>query len=397
MSVCVVSVGDELLRGNTVDTNSAWLAARLLEMGYITGGFTCLPDDRSTIARNLKHMANEFSVILVSGGLGPTNDDVTRDAAAEAFFAPLELKPELVDEIRRRFVDRGLDMPARNRKQAEIPRGAEVMPNPLGTAAGFHFQRGDKAIYFMPGVPREMKRMFTDHVAPRLMAMAGGSGERQAVAVRTLRVSGIGESALEEILADISDPAANPSVGFSCSPGLIAVHIVSRASDEARAEAGASDVEATIRAKVGANVVGRSGEWPADAVARVAYERKLTLVVVDMATGGRLVAALTEALGDERRAVLAAAEVLPTDEGLRAWGDELRSRAREALLEWAADVALVVGHRPGDDGAGLALASARSTKMTEVNHLSSRPDAVDRMTQQALAETWAFIEADGSL
>ena len=390
MSACVVSIGDELLRGVTVDTNSAWLASRLLEMGYRTHMFNCLPDDRPTIARKLKQMANEFSIILVTGGLGPTNDDITRDAAAEAFYAPLQLRPEVVDSIRRFFVDRGLDMPSQNRRQAEVPKGAKVMANDIGTACGFYFPRGDKAVFFMPGVPREMKRMFEEHVAPLLAEWKEGQKERTQVVTKRLNVFGIGESALEEKLGELSQPKGNPSVGFSCSPGLNAIHIIAE-GDEAPELA--DDMERKVRAIVGANVVGNSGESPAQAVIRRAYERKWSIAIVDMATGGHLVAQLTKAMAQEQQSVLAGAEVYSPSEVNLEWGDELRKRAQKALNERAADVAIALFHNEKEGKAPIALATEKGTRMAEVPALKGMQSIRQRITNYALARLWAFIEA----
>ena len=390
MSACVVSIGDELLRGVSTDTNSAWLASRLLEMGYRTGTFNCLPDDKATIARKLKQLANEFSIIIVSGGLGPTMDDVTRDAAAEAFYAPLELRPEVVDDIRRQFVSRGLDMPPRNRRQAEVPKGAEVMRNPIGTACGFYFPRGDKAVFFMPGVPREMKKMFDESVAPLLLEWKEGQKERQRVVTKKLAVYGIGESALEERLGDLSSTKTNPALGYSCSPGLNTIHIIAEGE---HAEELADEMERKVRAIVGRNIVGKSGETPAEAVVNRAFKKQWNIAIIDLATGGYLVSELTKAMVGEQERVLAGAEVYSPSEVNLEWGDELRKRAQNVLNERAADVALVVFHNAEEEKAPIALATDKRTRMSEVPLLRGRRDLRQRITNYALAELWAFIEA----
>ena len=232
--------------------------------------------------------------------------------------------------------------------------------------------------------------MFNECVAPLLLEWQEGQKERQSVVTKKLAVYGIGESALEERLGDLSNHTTNPALGFSCSPGLNTIHII--AEGEQASEL-ADELERKVRAIVGNNIVGKSGESPAQAVIGRAFSKQKNIAVIDLATGGHLVAELTKAMEGEQQRVLAGAEVYSPSEINLEWGDELRKRAQKVLNERAADVALVVFYDEAEGRAPIALASEKRTRMSEVPFLRGRQDLRQRVTNYALAELWAFIES----
>src|SRR5665213_1156522 len=221
MNAIILSIGDELVLGQTVDTNSAWLSQQLASVGVPALAHVTIADDQKEIARSIRELASRCDVLLISGGLGPTEDDLTRQALAEVMGQPLEENAVWMAELHRFFEARGRAMPPINRIQAMIPRGAEMIFNTAGTAAGIGatlhprnliYADGADAVragelpaarkcevFVMPGVPREMKAMFIRDVLPHAMQAAGGA----AILSRTLHTFGLGESAVAEKLGDL--------------------------------------------------------------------------------------------------------------------------------------------------------------------------------------------------
>ena len=221
MNSAIITIGDELLRGTICDTNSQWLCNYLYRLGFPVSEIVSLPDDEDVITRKLRQLSNEYSLIFVTGGLGPTSDDLTRDAAAGAFFSPLESNSGVIDDIRNFFARINQNMPASNRRQALIPKGAQVLNNSLGTAPGFIISRGEKQIFFFPGVPSELKEMFSSLVEPMLTSMTDGDGQAHVTLSRTYNVCSIGESLLQDQIGHLASVNSNPSLTYLCTPRLI--------------------------------------------------------------------------------------------------------------------------------------------------------------------------------
>jgi len=195
----IVSIGNELLSGQTVDTNASWLSRQLLSGGIPAVSFFTAADEAGEIVRALTQAAEQADIVLVTGGLGPTDDDVTRQALAEFLGVPLEFDCELFDQISQFFARRNLSMAQSNKIQAYLPAGVNGLANPLGTAPGMMAERGGKLIVCMPGVPTEMECMFGESVAPRLKALAGG----QVVVIGKVMCFGAGESTIADKLGDL--------------------------------------------------------------------------------------------------------------------------------------------------------------------------------------------------
>ena len=290
----IVSVGSELLLGQIVDTNAAFIARQLATLGLDLFHKTTVGDNLGRVVAALETALGRVDVVISTGGLGPTEDDVTREAAARATGRELEFHPELLDQIEGFFTARGLPLSPSNRKQAYIPRGAIPLPNPVGTAPCFILEEGDRTLIVLPGVPREMEYLLRTGALPHLRSRYG----LQAVIVsRLVRVAGLGESRVGELLADIMAKGANPTVGTMAHPGQVDVRIAAKGPDDAAARALIAPLEAEICARLGDAVFGTDGESLEGAVAARLADRGQTLGLVEVGTGGLVSERLTSVSG----------------------------------------------------------------------------------------------------
>ncbi len=291
----IISIGDELTLGQSLDTNSRWLSARLLECGIVTARRVTVPDDAGAIERAMREAAADAGLVISTGGLGPTEDDLTRVALAAAMGDELVEDAEALRAIGGWYAARGSRMPATNRVQAMRPRGAACLPNPHGTAPGLRARLGGADVFCLPGPPREMGPMFESCVAPALRPPAG-----RVVRTRALPTFGYGESRVAELLGDLMRRGRNPLVGTTASAGVVTVRL--------RYEGGASGAEdalaateRAVRAALGAAVLTPEGEARERTLAGVVLdllkERGETLAVAESCTGGLLGAILTEVPG----------------------------------------------------------------------------------------------------
>lgn len=294
----VLAVGTELLLGQIVDTNSAWIGEQLAGAGIETFEHRRVGDNRSRIVAAMREMLARADALVVCGGLGPTPDDVTREAVAELTGVDLERHPELVEEIGRRFGSRGRPMPENNLRQADVPRGAAVLPNPVGTAPGLRADAAGKPVYVVPGVPHEMQRMVTDHVLPDLVAR---SGPRQAIVSRSLRTWGASESGLAEIVAERVEAQTNPTIAF-LARGIegIVLRLTAKAPTVAAAEALIEPEERELRRLLGSLVFGVDDETMERVVLRALERRGWTLGVAESLTGGLVGARICDVPGASR-------------------------------------------------------------------------------------------------
>src|SRR5688500_17220636 len=213
MRAIILSVGDELVLGQTVDTNSAWLSQQLAAVGCDVAAHLTVPDDQRAIEQAMLESVGRCDVLIVSGGIGPTEDDLTRQALAAVMNVPLEVNERWLKELDKFFAARGRPMPEMNRMQAMIPRGAAMIFNHAGTAAGIDatYRSGDQKticrVFVMPGVPKEMKAMITRDVLPHVAAMSDGA----VILSRTLHTYGLGESAVAERVGTQMMRGRNPS------------------------------------------------------------------------------------------------------------------------------------------------------------------------------------------
>jgi nicotinamide-nucleotide amidase len=292
----ILSVGDELITGQTLDTNSAWLSAALVEHGVLTVEHRTVSDDRAAISEALRSMADTADLVLISGGLGPTLDDLTREALGDVVTpgTPLVEDAVALAELDRLFRRRSRDMPVSNRRQALHPQTAALLPNRNGTAPGILAHLKDCMIIALPGPPRELQPMFREHVLPRLGA---GDGQR-AIRTGMVRLAGLGESAAAERLGDLMHRGRNPMVGTTVSGGMVAARV--------RAEGPPQEAEHMLEADLreierrwSPYAFGR-GESLAEAVASLCVQRSLRVASAESCSGGLLAASIVEVPGASR-------------------------------------------------------------------------------------------------
>ena len=273
----VLAIGTELLLGQIVDTNSAWIGEQLAASGIDSYEHRVVGDNQTRIVDALRDLLTRADAVLVCGGLGPTQDDLTRDAIAELMGVPLVRRMELAEQIATMFRTRLRDMPANNLRQADVPEGGEAIPNPLGTAPGLVCPVGDgKFVYAVPGVPYEMQEMVAQQVIPDLLKR---SGEASTIVSRSLKTWGTSESALAEMVAhrlDALDAAGNPTIAFLARgiEGLV-VRITAKGATEGEARALADAEEEELRAILGDLVFGVDDETMEHAVLDAAAESRL--------------------------------------------------------------------------------------------------------------------------
>jgi nicotinamide-nucleotide amidase len=284
----IIGVGTELLLGQIVNTNAAWIGQRLADVGWDCLRHTAVGDNEQRIAETIREALDRADAVIVTGGLGPTQDDVTREALAAVAGVSLVRQPELEQWLRERFARMGVQrMAEMNLRQADVPEGARVIDNPRGTAPGLIVEIDGKPTYAVPGVPREMEGMLERVVLPDLAARAG---EGRAIVSRTLRTVGVGESRLAERLTPLWEEAGTGEVtlAYLASPGEVRVRLTAVGATREEAMAEIAPVEARVREELGDIVYGTDDETLEAVVGRLLRERGLSLATAESLTGGLL-------------------------------------------------------------------------------------------------------------
>ncbi len=280
----IVTTGTELLLGDIIDTNAAWIAQQLREVGVNLYYKSTVGDNEERLRGLLELGIARSDVIILTGGLGPTVDDITRQAVANATKRPLRKHDEAMAQLEARFERFGSKMTENNRQQAYIPEGSTLIPNPVGTAPGFIAEAGRCAIVALPGVPSEMKHLMHETVLPWLRTRAGAAIIRR----RILRTIGIGESTIDSLLDDLMRQS-NPTVGLAAHTGQCDVRIAARADTPAVAERMLDAVEADIRHRIGDYIYSTTpGETFEAVVARRLRENNLSFALLETNTGGAI-------------------------------------------------------------------------------------------------------------
>lgn len=295
MIVEVLAVGTELLLGQIVNGNAATIGSRLAAAGLDHYRQVVVGDNRERLARAIGEAAQRCDVLIVTGGIGPTQDDLTREALADAAGVPLERSPVEEERLRSWWASRGRAMPSSNLRQAERPVGAEFIPNPKGTAPGLRMQVGECLTFALPGVPEEMVAMLDGEVLPHLTALRGGAGS--AIVSRLLRTWGESESRLAEILGDLYESGRNPTLAFLASGGEIKLRLTARAADGDDARRLIEPVEDEIRSRLGSLVFGADGETVEAILLGECRRRRWTLGTAESATAGLVAATITSVPG----------------------------------------------------------------------------------------------------
>lgn len=276
----ILSTGDELTTGRIADTNAQWIADKLFELGVDVVGVLTVGDYPDRLEWAWRQALARADVVIATGGIGPTADDLTSETVAAVLGRRLVEDPPSADRIRKFFASRGVDMPQNNLKQAMVPEGAVIVPNPLGTAPGYRVEAGGKQVVVLPGVPREMKPMMEDTVLPWLRTEQGGD----TYLAHTFQTFGISESGLDELVAGAVDPSEG-RISFRASFPEVSVRVVVHGRpEEAAARLGA--VAARLRERLGEYCFGEGAISMEEVVGRALGERGWTLALAESCTGG---------------------------------------------------------------------------------------------------------------
>lgn len=289
----VVAVGTELLLGQIADTNGRWISERLAEIGVDVLHHIVVGDNLGRIVDTLRMCAARADVVIVSGGLGPTQDDITRDALAVAAEVSLVRHPEIEALLRDRFDRRSIPMPESNLVQADVPEGGRYIAPDRGTAPGLVVELGDARVYAVPGVPSEMREMMEGTILPELSAIAGPA----ALVSRTIRCVGMPESRIAELLDDLFRGSANPSVAYLAGGGEVRVRVTAKAASAEAAEALIAPVVEEVARCIGDAVTSIEDEPLEVVVGRLLGEAGRTLACAESLTGGELGARITAVPG----------------------------------------------------------------------------------------------------
>ena len=332
----VVAIGDELLHGGLLDTNSKQFAAELERAGCVVHRMTVVGDDPEQLERALADACRRADVVVATGGLGPTVDDRTRDAAARLLGEPLRFDDESWRQILSWFERHARQVPDSNRRQAELPASAVALPNSVGTAPGFRVRVGDAELFALPGPPREMQAMFAEQVLPALRLRGGLTPTAQ----HWLRVLGPSEALLGEVLRDFMRAGRNPAVGITASGGLLTVRVVATAPDDAAAARACAETAAELRPLLGDWLFAEGTEELPEMVLARLGAAGTTIAFAESCTGGLCAARLTDVAGSS--AVLLG--------GVVAYSNA----AKQALL--GVDEALLVAHGAVSEAVAQAMA-----------------------------------------
>ena len=287
----IITVGNELLNGRTENTNASFLSRELQSLGFSVSNQTTVADDELDISRALRTAIGRSSVIVFTGGLGPTDDDLTKETVSREIGMPLEEDEETLERIRVFFESRGREMKANNRKQALIPRGSQKLENDNGTAPGVYIRKGSQVIMMLPGPPHELRPMFTEKAAPLLRELSDSK-----IFCRTLGVSGIGESELETRIKDLLY-GEDPHAALYAKEGEVEICVTAYGDTAEEAEEKGKELIGKLETELGDSIYTHDGETLAEATVRKLIERKQTVALAESCTGGMIAKMITDIPG----------------------------------------------------------------------------------------------------
>lgn len=298
MNVEIITIGDEILIGQTVDTNSAWLGKELNKIGVDVLQITSIKDARENIINALNSVSDRANLVLMTGGLGPTQDDITKQVLCEYFDTELEVNAEVLAKVQAFFKSRGKEVLESNNLQASLPKACTVLPNNLGTASGMWFEKGGKVYVSMPGVPYEMKGIMTDEVIPRLKK----EFTLPTIVHRTIMTEGIGESFLVEVIKDWESSLAEEhiKIAYLPSPGVVKIRLSVFGADKAALE---SRVDRKVRELydiIPTYIFGEDDIHMENVVGELLSNNKKTISTAESCTGGHIAHLLTSVAGSSK-------------------------------------------------------------------------------------------------
>lgn len=398
----IIATGTELLTGGAADSNSLFLAGELLDLGIETAFTTVVGDNEKDLEHAFKGAVARCEIVLITGGLGPTEDDLTRRVLARILKKRLILNEDALRGIRAVFASRGREYPASNDRQALIPAGARVLRNPVGIAPGFFLQEEKRIVAVLPGVPAEMRAMYREELRP---VLEEHRGKDLAIVRKVLHTCGLPESKVNDLIEDVLRQK-QPVVGLSAGEGRVDVRIIVRDRTAARALRAAEKAEAEVRKRLGDAVYGVNGQTLEDIVGALLTQRTLTLAVAESCTGGLIGSRITNIAGSSdyfERGVITYSNASKTD--LLGVPAELIAARGAVSPEVAEAMAKGIRERAGTDlglsvtgiagpGGGtpekpvglvyIALATRDAVKAQEHRFLGTRDQIRQRTAQAAL-------------
>lgn len=414
MKAEILSIGSELMGGRIADTNAAFLSDQLTLLGFDVVRHTAVGDRREDIAGAIREIAPRSEVAIVTGGLGPTRDDPTREVFARVCGVELVEHAHARAAMLALFAARNIPAPpASNFVQCLLPQGSDYLPNPTGTAAGFAVRHGRCRFYCLPGVPSEMKVMYRQSIEPELRRLVA-----QAAVVRSLHTFGMGEAVIGERLFELMAEGHNPEVATQAQEGTITVRLTARDTDEAAARRRIEAAERVVRERLGEVIFGADGRSLPEAVAALLERRRLTLAVAESCTGGAVTALLTDVPGISRF-LMESAVTYSNESKVRRLGVPAEVIAQHGAVSAATAEAMALGMRrtAGVDVAlsvtGIAgptggtpekpvglvyigLADAAGARVEEARTGGSRAQIKDRSAKRALNLLRLYLEGGES-
>ena len=358
MTVAVLSIGTELTRGELVNSNAAWLAEQLTTLGFEVREHVTIDDDMTRIVEALTLLSQRHKVVVSTGGLGPTTDDLTTEAVAKAMGVRVARDPATVEKLQKLAAWYGRVLPPNNMKQADFPEGAAILENEQGTAPGFGVELAGCLLFFMPGVPGEMRHIFEQRIVPRIAGLA----ERNSHQIH-FRTFGTTESALGQALDGVEDRFPGVTIGYRASFPEVELKVLAQASSNAEAVTLAERAAEEVKQRVGQFIYGDREDTYVGAVGRTLRNRGLTLALAESCTGGMLGSMLTSVPGSSEYLLFdavvysnaAKTSVLGVnDDTLRAFGavsdETATAMVRGVLRVSAADLAVAVTGIAGPGG-----------------------------------------------
>jgi nicotinamide-nucleotide amidase len=384
MKAETISIGTELLLGQIIDTNAVWIAERLSEVGVDLYFRTTVGDNVNRIVDSIQHALTRADVVITTGGLGPTVDDMTREAVAKATNRDLVLDENLLTQIRGLFGKWGRTMSENNVRQAYIPRGATPIENPVGTAPVFIVEHEGKYVISLPGVPREMKHLMETRILPWLREKTGGEW---IILSKTLRTCSVGESQVDTMITDLEE-SNNPTVGLLAHPGQTDVRVTAKGHTRAEAEALIKDMEARVRERLGDWIYGEGEETVPEVVARLLAASNWHIAVAETNTAGKIAQVLRDRPEGSR--ILKSAMLL--DNVTELSEENAATIAQQFRNVTGADVALVV---LGTTGSAQDMYSEDTGKsvigVATSNQTTTRAYSIGGISDQA--QTWTMTRA----
>lgn len=293
MNAEIIAVGSELLGSQRLDTNSLFLTDQLNALGVEVTTKCVVGDDRDRLAEAVLRAVRRSPIVILSGGLGPTEDDVTREAVAQALDRKVVFHPEIADAIEQRIARAGRKMAENNRRQAFIIEGAEILPNDRGTAPGQWIDHDGASVLLLPGPPHELKAMFTRQCLPRLVRLV----PKQCIQTLVLRVAGMGESDLDQLISPVYLKYTNPATTVLAAAGDIQIHFRARCATEAEAAALLAEVAGPVDLLLGDRIYSRNGDALEAVIGELLRKQHATLAVAESCTGGLLAERITSVPG----------------------------------------------------------------------------------------------------